>query len=468
MKVILFISSLFITNIMYGAINPQLIRESIEKFHPIIQSSYEEVLASSEKIKASKGNFDSKITSDHSRVTSGMWARTFTDFMLEKPIPFNNTKIFAGYSYGFNGNFPPQFSTWSTNSGGTPRAGISSSLWRNRVIDSNRGVIKTNELDKKIAEGNFNLTLWGMQRLGEIAYWEWVTSIKVQKVYEALLQNAEERNKYLVSRVEKGALPKIILRENEQYIANRKASLFKARERQISATFNLSLFYRDSMGATILPTLNENYEDYPDDLDTFLQNINTSLEVQKISSHRPEVINLETEVMKTEVQLKISEELIKPKIDVWGDYTRNIGNEDPTNPPHIWSFGLKLEIPIERNLGIGNISAARNSLRATQKKLQFQREKFDTEISSAKNALFLQAQQVEQSKVELARSKEILEAENFKFKSGSGNLFLINLREESLANAEASLYETTFNFISTYATYQAMTKTSQKSSEVIK
>jgi len=468
MKLISFIVSLFILNSSHGAINPKLIRESVEKFHPIILSSYEEVLGSQEKIKAAKGNFDSKIIGDHFRVSTGMWARTYTDLMIEKPLLFNNTKIYTGYSYGFNGNFPPQFSTWSTNSGGTPRAGLSTSLWRNRSVDTNRGLIKTSQLDNKIADGKFNLTIWDIQRLGEVAYWEWVTSLKIQKIYQALLQNAEERNKYLVSRVVKGALPKIILRENEQYIANRKASLFKAKERQISASFTLSLFYRDSFGETILPKHDEGFEDYPDDLNYLLNSITTQMDVKQITTNRPEVTNLQAELQKADIQLKISEELIKPKLDLWGDYTRNIGNEDPVNPPHIWSFGIKFEIPIERNLGNGNISIAKNSMRATQKNLQFQKEKFEAEINSAKNALYLQKEQVEQSRIELARSKEILEAENFKFKSGSGNLFLINLREESVANAEASLYETSLNFISTYITYQAMTKTNLKPYEVIK
>jgi outer membrane protein TolC len=449
----------------FGSIHPKLIRESVERNHPLVLSSLEEFKASEGRLKTAKGNFDTKVVGEHYRVASGMWARTFSDIMLEVPTQFNNSKIYTGYSYGFNGVFPPQYSTWSTNSGGTPRVGISTSLLRNRSIDANRGSIRINQENYLIAQGNFFLNLWNLGQLGEIAYWEWVNSHKIQKVYENLLLNAETRNEFLKSRVEKGALANIILRENEQYIAGRKRALFEASERLARASYALSLFYRDSNGRPQIPTVDETYEDYPEDMESLFNSIDLKLNPEEISQKRPEIINIKSKIKSSQVEFEVAQELLKPKMDLWGDYSKNIGNEFLDNPPQVWSFGVRIEIPIERNLGQGSISSARNMRNAAEKEFKYEKERLESEIFAIQKAITLQWQQIQQSQVERQRSQEILDAENFKFKSGRGNLFLVNLREEALANAEASLYETTFKLMTTLITYQTITKIDRPSIE---
>ncbi len=455
---------LFIALPAWAALTPQAVRESALKFHPTVRGAVDRMLAGEETVRGARGAFDTKLVADHYRVASGFWARTMSDVMIEKPLQVANSKVYAGYSYGFNGMFPPQFSTVSTNSGGTPRVGASASVWRHRSIDPARAALRASGFDSQIARGEKDLTFWDIGRLSEIAYWEWVTAQRVETVYKNLLKNGEARNGFLESRAQRGDAPQILVRENEQYIANRKAGLMAATERRIRAEYALSLFLRNENGEPTLPAENEAFQDYPQDFAPLLASDELNANVEEIARRRPDIANLGADFEKSRIDLELAEQDLKPKVDVWGDYTRNIGDEDPTNPPHVWSFGVRLEIPIERNLGKGNIAAAKSRQSAAQRNWDLGRQTYQTEVLANKRALALQLGRVEQAAVELARARQLVEAESYKLKSGGGNLFLVNLREEAAANAEASWHESRFGFMSTLLSYQALVKVSDKPS----
>ncbi len=60
------------------------------------------------------------------------------------------------------------------------------------------------------------------------------------------------------------------------------------------------------------------------------------------------------------------------------------------------------------------------------------------------------------SEIEFSKSKELVASEAYKFKIGGGNLFLVNLREESQARAEASFQEARLAFMNTLLGYLAL------------
>jgi hypothetical protein len=78
-----------------------------------------------------------------------------------------------------------------------------------------------------------------------------------------------------------------------------------------------------------------------------------------------------------------------------------------------------------------------------------------------RQSLSLQLEQVTQSEIEFSKTKELVVAENIKFKSGGGNLFLVNLREQAQANAEVSFHEARLAFMNTLLGYQALVTTGE-------
>jgi prefoldin subunit 5 len=76
-----------------------------------------------------------------------------------------------------------------------------------------------------------------------------------------------------------------------------------------------------------------------------------------------------------------------------------------------------------------------------------------------RQSLQMQLEQVNQSEIEFTKAKELVTSETYKFKTGGGNLFLVNLREEAQANAEASFHEARLAFMNTLLSYKALVST---------
>jgi len=440
------------------------VKQSAEKHHPTILSALQNVDAKEQAIRASQGYFDAKITGDHFRVAKGYWARTFSDVSVEKPLKVMNSKIYTGYSYGFNGLFPPQFSTWSTNSGGTPRVGLVTSLLRNRSTDQGRTQLALSKIDHQITKNELSLTVWEIQKLAEISYWDYLTSIQIYRIYNQLYENGIRRSSYLKSRSDRGDSPRILLTENEQYVANRKSNLLQSENRLNQARQRLSLYYRDQNGLPLIVSDQEEVDQFPESL-SFIENEIKGIDYDQIIEKRPEISSLNLTLKQKSTSIELASQFLIPKFDVYGDYTRNIGNEDIQNPPHIWTFGLKLEIPIERNLGTGQVNLLKSESRVIESQRQLEMESLKVKISSLLKSLELQLLQLDQAKIEFKKAKELVEAESFKFKSGGGNLFLVNVREENAATAEANFYELQFSLISTWTEFRALTNLTDQTGE---
>ena len=116
-------------------------------------------------------------------------------------------------------------------------------------------------------------------------------------------------------------------------------------------------------------------------------------------------------------------------------------------------------VPIERNLGNGNIAAAKARRMVAQKQMSYGQQSYKFEVMSLRQALQLQLEQVTQSEIEFTKAKELVTSEAYKFKTGGGNLFLVNIREEAMARAGASFHESRLSFMNTLLTYQALVST---------
>jgi hypothetical protein len=91
-----------------------------------------------------------------------------------------------------------------------------------------------------------------------------------------------------------------------------------------------------------------------------------------------------------------------------------------------------------------------------ESEMTLRQQSYRAEIMALRKALNLRLEQVTQSEIEWQKSIELVESETYKFKTGGGNLFLVNLREEAQASAEASFHEARLGFMSTLLNYQAL------------
>lgn len=458
---------ILITLPCYGAISPSLIKDSALKYHPTVLAALEKMRAGEEAIRGARGAFDAKVVSDYKRQTKHDYNTTVARTQLEKPLRLANSKIYVGSEQASNhyGKLSPIFNTG--NPATTGQAGIYTllglklSLWKNLTLDPARAALKNAKYDAKIAKAEKTLTELNIGRLGQLAYWEWVTAKKVRDAYAELLKNGETRNEYLVARHKRGDIPQILVTENEQYIASRRGSLQAASERLIRAEYALSLFYRDENAEPIMPSSDENFEDYPSNFAVLLENLDLNSSIDELINKRPDIKNLALNVEKTEVDLELAKQDLRPQIDISGEYFKRTVDHRPDMPLDYLMVLAQVNIPIERNLGNGNIAAARARKMVAERQMSYGQQSYKFEVMALRKAIHLRLEQVTQSEIEFAKSKELVTAETYKFKTGGGNLFLVNLREEAQASAEASFHETRLAFMDLLLTYQALVSTTE-------
>ncbi len=457
---------LLITLPSYGALSPLVVKESALKYHPTVLAALEKMRAADETVKGARGAFDTKVVSDYKRQTKGDYKNTVSRSFLVKPIPLANSKIYAGSEQisNLNGRFSPVYNTGNPSTTGQPGnysvLGLQLSLWKNLFIDPNRASLKNAKYDSKMAKADKYLTELNIGRLGQLAYWEWVTASKIKSVFEELLRNGETRNEYLVTRSKKGDIAQIVVTENEQYVASRKGSLQVAKERLLRSEYALSLFYRDENGEPIIPSEKETFEEYPNNFATFLENLDTNSNIDTLMEKRPDLQNLSLTVEKTDVDLDLARQDLKPQIDVTTEYYQRTA-ENSNMPRDYLMVMAQLSVPIERNLGNGNIAAARARKMVAEREMSLGRQSYKFEVMALRQSLYLQLEQVIQSEIEYSKAKELVISETYKFKTGGGNLFLVNLREEAQASAEASFHESRLAFMNTLLSYQALISTGE-------
>jgi outer membrane protein TolC len=442
------------------------VKESALKYHPTVLAALEKMRAGEEAVTGAKGAFDMKVISDYRRQTKDDYKNTVSRSFLVKPLRIANSKIYAGSEQisNPNGKFSPVYNTGNPSTTGQPGnysvLGVQLSLWKNLFLDPSRAALKNAKFDAKIAKSEKKLTELDIEKLSQLAYWEWVTARKVKNVYEELLKNGETRNEFLVTRSKKGDVAQIVVTENEQYVASRKGSLQAAKERLLRSEYALSLFHRDENGNPMIPNLEEAFEDYPSDLKTSLNNLDLSSNVDELIHKRPDMKNLAFNLEKSEVDLELAQQDLKPQIDVSTEYFQR--TQDNSSMPRDYLMVMaQVSVPIERNLGNGNIAAARARKMVAQRQMSLGQQSYKFEILALRQALNLQLEQVIQSEIEFSKAKELVISENYKFKTGGGNLFLVNLREQAQASAEASFHESRLAFMNTLLSYQALVTTGE-------
>jgi outer membrane protein TolC len=446
----------------YAALSPAMVKESALKYHPTILAAIEKMRADQEAVTGARGAFDTKVVSNYRRQTKHPWNTTLSRTQLEKPLGVANSKIYIGAEQISNptGFLAPIYNTGNpqNQTGNYSVIGLQASLWKNLLLDPHRADLKNAKYNATIAKADKELTILDVGRFGQLAYWEWVTAQRVKNVYEELLKNGETRNEYLVARKSKGDVAQILVTENEQYIASRKGSLQAAKERLLRAEFALSLFYRDENGQPIIPISTDSFEDYPINLAVLLEKLDLDSNIDELIKKRPDMKTLSLKVEKSEVNLELAKQDLKPQIDITTEYFQR-SNSHPNIPRDYLMVMAQVSIPIERNLGNGHIAAARANQMVAQKEMSFGQQSYKFEVMALRQTLFLQLEQVTQSEIEFTKSKELVISETYKLKTGGGNLFLVNIREQAQASAEASFHESRLAFMNTLLSYQAIVST---------
>lgn len=431
-------------------ISQQDVIESALKHYPTILSYYEKVNASTGAFTKSQGFFDIRFKQNYYDKIRGFYDGKVSDSLIEKELGVMGARVYGGYRKSY-GNFADYDRGYATNDDGEYRVGVELSLLRNSTIDENRLMLEVSKLG--IEESKMQLQKIKMQiiRDAKKAYWLYMSSGQIYKIYKGLYDLSLKRQEQLEEKQKKGAIAQIIVAENRKNILKRKTILAKARQDFVVKSFFLSLFLRDENGKII-----DIATDFVPDFDFKLSTIDKKFFQEDLAyalSNRPEINLIKIQQKIEQQNFKYAENLYKPQLDLEFGASKDQGNGSLDKKPSENFINLDFSIPLQQREAKGasaessaKLSALKFDAKLVEDKIQIELKEIITQIDNI-NEIY------QNLKEEAALALTLEKAEREKFKHGASNFFLVNIREQDTASANAALFEIYANYQEALADY---------------
>ncbi len=428
--------------------------KSAQQHYPKILAYYDAIEAASASVLEAEGFFDVKLKQELLNKSRGYYDGSLTNTTVSKRLKFLNGEVYSGYKRSY-GSFPLNEYANYTNDKGEFNAGAKFSLLRNSSIDEQRLNLSIAKL--RLEENKIQLEKITMQMRQDAskAYWGFVASGLIFKVYEDLYKMALERNTQLETRFKKGDIAKILLTENKRNILHRKSSMIKARQDFENNALYLSLFWRDENGdpkianIEMLPKLDFAKRN------AHFEKVNLEEDMRHALENRAEARVIKNKIAQEQNNLLQAKNLLNPQLDVDLKASKDYGNGPLSRSQSNNAIKIDFETPLQRNQAKGKISATTAKISAIKFEEKLLLEQIKTELKQLKNSLdaITEINQIVNEEIELSKTLE--DAEKQRFWQGGSNFFLINLREQESASAQIAALEILEKYQKTIAEYKA-------------
>ena len=422
------------------ALLPEEVLESSSRHFPGILKSLAEQRVAVGKTLEVAGAFDTVFSSEAFNRVNGFYDGRVAGGKLQQRFREFGGSLYGGYSSS-GGEFPIYEDQYYTSTDGTVKVGVLFSLLRDRDIDNDRFGVADARLALQQAELDVLLTRVGVQQRALNAYWRWVAAGRQLAVYDELLQLAIDREAGLRQQVADGSRAEIFLTENAQNITRRQSLVLNARRDFRASAFELSYYYRDATGSTIVPAA----ERLPDvgDIST-PQPVTPGIDgLTSTLLRRPELLMLDTALERARNRIMLSENEMKPQLDLNFEYAYGLGDEGnggPSKDSKDAIVGFTISVPLERSFAKGRLAQGQ----AKRQALEFERQRVEDQIELELRNILLDldvaGDLAELAEQEVQQAEIMRRAERARFREGASDFFLVNLREEAAANARIRLF----------------------------
>jgi outer membrane protein TolC len=413
----------------------EVLRSSVRTFPSILESFEREAAARSDQLAAA-GAFDLILEGEaYDRVT-GAFSGGYAEVGARQPLAPLGAEVYGSYRLS-DGRFPIYENYYNTNQAGEFKVGGLLSLLRDRRIDQRR----FNREDTRLATGQAGLDVLlvqlNIQHEALKAYWRWVAAGQEIRVYEELLEIADARAIGLAREVQLGATARIALTENEQNVLRRRTLLAEAQRNFAVASNALSFYLRDESGAMVVPTR----EQLPSrDVIDALPEMQTLIDGERsdILQNRPELQNFRIAIERAENKIALRRNDLQPQLDLKVELSRDfgaVGDGGSTFDSTDTTVGVSFTVPLQRRAAQGRLQRAEAELREIELRERRIADQIGVELDNILTNLNAALRLATLASAEVEQANAMVTAERRRFRLGAGDFFLVNLREESAADA---------------------------------
>lgn len=423
----LLLTFLITTKLCANVIKPQEFLSQVRQDFPKILSQNEKLKAAQGKSQKALGAFDSTLKAKRKQYVDSFYSTQYTDVSVERAFSPLGTKLALGYRKGV-GNIPIYDGDVATDNDGEFYASLSLSLLRYRSIDSNRYGLWKAQNEEKIAGFTRDFKRIDILVKANSAYWQWYFYYYKRSLYDVLVKLSVDRIDAIKKRVKRNDLAKIYLVEANQYLLSFQRELVEVNAKLRASVAKLKVYY---------PSASMDSRPVDEARNKIKKAINYN--VSKILEKRPELEIYQLMVNNSNLDLSFAKQKLMPKLNL---ELQRYEARDKKSPYYDENkVGLSFEIPIERNLGKGAVSAARSKMRS----LKLEQQLIKRELRSSLDALYARIEgDVLAFNIlmdEQKAAKKLQSAEWRKFKSGMSDIFVVNARDVNYAKAKLKTLE---------------------------
>lgn len=423
--------------------DPLQLREvlsSLHAHHPLIASERATLDASRAEARAAYGEFDATLNVQARVAPAGYYDPKRVDVWLEQPTPLLGASAYAGYRLT-RGKVAPYYGEQWTLDRGELRGGLRLPLLQDRSVDARRAGIAGTQAQAEAAEHDYQRLALDLEREASAHYFGWVAAGRKIEVLERLLALARQRDEQIRASVALGAAPSIEGVDNQRTIFERERQLVLARRGFEKSSIDLSLYLRDAAGAPLLAPR----ERLPAELPSAPDVMGRAEAERAALRARPELKALDANRRAAEVDRTLAENRVLPKLDVFGEASRDFGRAapalEPTLAPTVFEAGVSFSMPLWLRRARGKLAAAEAKLRALEEKRAFARDKAVADVRDAFSLLQAARERVEFARRAAEAALQVAEGERERFELGATTVLFVNLREQTAADAEIALID---------------------------
>ncbi len=420
-----------------GPLTPDaVLRSSALTFPSILEAFEREAAARSDQL-AADGAFDLLLKGEAYDRLTGTFSGGFASAEARQPLRPLGAEVFAGYRLS-DGRFPIYENINNTNQLGEVKIGALFSLLRDRRIDQRRFGIEDTRLAASQARLDVLLVQMNVQHEALRAYYRWVAAGEEIRVFEELLEIAEARQIGLTREVNEGARARIALTENEQNLLRRRALLEEAKRNFATAANSLGFYLRGADGQLIVPTRSQ----LPDTARLKpIPPVATLLAVplSEVTRTRPELQSFRLALERATNKVELKRNDLQPSLDASVELSRDfgaVGDGGPTFDSTDTIVGVTFTVPLQRRAARGAVQRAEAELRETELRQRRIADQITTDVANILANLTAALKLGDLADAEVTQANRMVQAERTRFRLGAGDFFLVNVREETAANAQ--------------------------------
>lgn len=419
---------------------------SVERSYPLLEAERQKLAKAEGEMLSARGAFDTKLKGKVDPVTlSKKESYSRYDALVEQPTTLYGVSFYGGWSLGA-GAFPDYYGEYVTPPGGEVFVGAVVPLLRGGAIDEARAALTQTSLEQEAVSAEVTQKRLWYRRAAAHKYWDWVAAGALLEVERRLLLLAEERDAAVHSRVKQGLLPEVEALDNERLVISRRAKVLEAELKLTQAALELSLYWRDAQGRPLVPE-ETRLPGWPEASTPQKEELARLL--QTALSQRPELFATKARREQAGVSVSLAQNQRLPALDLTIEGAQLIGGGTELGA------GLLFELPIQQRKARGSVEKATAEERGLSAQLTYFEDLIKTEVKSAFAALEVAARLVSLQQENLDAALRLAEAERTRFELGSSTLLVVNLREQSAAEAAAALIEAKRRYFWAQATLKA-------------